>query len=999
MRIRQIILPALFLVLLSLCRFAEAGGDPLQAGFADPPQSARPVLYWWWMDGNISKEGITADLEAFKAKGLSGVIIFDATGFREKVPVGKYGFMSPEWNEMFKFTLSEASRLGLTVSLNPVSGYCFGGAWVKQEEGFQHLFWVESQVNGPVKFEGNVFTSDGKDRLQTAKAGRVVAVMALPELPAQSKPAQIRDWEIKSAHGDLHRVGGGRLLKKEILEGDKAEADEQAIPEDRVINLTARTDAHGNLSWEVPKGQWIIVALGQEFDGAWVYYPSRAARSGPHANYLDPKVTQKGVEAVVDPLRKLLSPEVASALRYIHEDSLEVHDFNWTANFVDEFRTRRGYDPEPYLPVMAARVVGSRETANRFLYDVRKTIGDLVADNHYGKLTELAHARGLETHMQAGGPHLLMIDPLKCLGRADIPMGEFWAVSAHRPNDDVRFYVKLQSSAAHIYGKRRAMFESFSAMGQLLWKDSPYDLKDCLDRAFCEGANWLALMDATARADLSKIPGDSVGGVPFCPTLTFWKKAGDWFSYMSRCSYLLQQGQFVGDLVYYYGDQVPNQAPRKKIDPARGPGYDYDFINAEALIERLQVKEGRLVLPDGVSYRLLVLPDRSEMPLEILEKLKSLVEAGATVVGPRPNADPGLKNYPQADTDIKRLAAELWGDCDGNQVKEHSFGKGKVFWGIPPKDILAKLGIAPDFTCDVRTPAPAKWPASEPLADFIHRRDGNADIYFVVNRTASPMSAKCQFRVSGKQPELWNPVTARIGDAAAFSQGDGITSLPLELAPHESVFVVFRRAIQVDAKGKEAAQEPIAQKLETIRGPWTVRFDPAWGPFSPAGGRQPGEFVFEKLLDWTRHPDEAVKYYSGSATYKKEFKFAGQKPASGERIWIDLGTDVRNVAEVRLNGKIAGVLWCPPWKLDVTQLIVAGNIRLEIDVVNLWTNRLIGDSRLPEEKRFTRTNGRTNGTHGDNQGKYTPETPLFPSGLLGPVTIQLTRRSAGSSDR
>ena len=964
----------------------QTESDVLTSGFADPPKSARPMTYWWWPDGNISKEGITADLEAFEAKGVSGVLVFDALGqWRDKFPVGKHGFMTPGWNEMFKHTVSEASRLGLTVSLNPVSGYCYGGAWAGSEDGAQRLFSVETKVKGTKRFEGNVFSQEGASRLKPGSAGRIAAVVAMPSLPPDSKAAEVRKWEIKAGKIDLHK-GGWSLLKRETLEEDQNEPGEQAVAQDKVVNLSSLVDGSGNLVWDVPEGEWSILAFGHEWTGQGVHYPSKASRSGPHADYLDPKVTEKGVVAVVDTLLNLLSPESASAFHYIHEDSLEVRDFNWSSNLIEEFRSRRDYDPLPYLPVMAGRVVGSREMANRFLYDIRKTIGDMVADHHYGKLTDLAHARGLKTHLQAGGPHLLMMDPLKSLGRTDIPMGEFWVQSPHRPTDDSRFYVKLQSSAAHIYGKRRVLCEAFSAMGQLVWKDGPSDLKPIVDRAFCEGLNWICFQEGTVRTDLSQIPGTVMGNTPFTPTLTYWNQIDGWLSYLSRCSYLLQQGNFVADLLYYYGDQVPNQMSRKKLDPARGPGYDYDAINAEALLERVEVRDGRLVLPDGVSYRVLVLPDRRQMPLEVLQKIRDLVRAGAVVIGPPPVSDPGLKGYPVADLEVKRIATELWSGSTG-QTEGIAFGKGRVFYPVAPKEVLARLGVQADFSFELATATPAKWPATEPHIDFIHRRDGKTEIYFVANRMGVSASANCRFRVTGKQPELWDPVSGRIGEAASFSQEGGMTLLPLDLPPHGSVFVVFRRELPAGVVEKRATPKAPEETIVELSGPWNVQFDPKWGPFKSADdGRRAGEYLFEQLLDWTKHSDEAVKYYSGTATYRKEFQLPAAK--AGASVWLDLGPEVRNVAEVRLNGKRAGVLWCTPWRLEVSGLLQEGNNHLEIDVANLWTNRLIGDSRLPETERFTRTNGRTSGPGRPPFGTYTPETPLFSSGLLGPITLK-----------
>lgn len=993
---------ALLFLLANLSQ-AQSGAESLRPEFAKPPAAARLHPYWWWSNGNVSRETLTADLEAFKAAGMGGAIIDDGSPLVSKI-APRHGFMSPAWRELFSHAVSEAGRLGLTLSLQPASGYDYGGFWTHPEDSFQRLFWTETKVKGPGAFKGNVFLAkDGKSLLLPSRGGRIAAVMAMPDHPAGAKPAAVRDWEYKSGNVDLAKGHADWLGE------DRPEPGEVAVDAGKVLELSAKVDAQGNLGWEVPAGDWVILALGHETTGGRMFFSNSAGGGGLHSDYLSRSATDKGFAAVVGPLKKILAQggaEVAGApgpWRYLHVDSQEHHNYNWNRELIAEFRKRRGYDPVPHLPTLAGRIVGSREIANRFLYDVRKTIGDMTADNFYGRLTALAHEQGLQTHMQAGGAHTLMTDPLKCLGRADVPMGEFWVMSPHRGTDDSRFYVKEVSAAAHVYGKKRVMLEAFSCQNHLPWSHSPYEMKEAVDRAFCEGGNWIAPLQASARTELAQQPGDvSLGGEEFHPNLTYWKQANAWFDYIARCSHLLQQGLFVGDVLYYYGDQVPNRVTRKKITPDRGPGYDYDVINAEALTERLSVRDGRLVLPDGMSYRVLVLPERREMPLEVLAKIKALVEAGAIVIGPRPERDPGLKDYPASDAQVREMAGQLWGDCDGKSVREHPFGKGRIVWGLTAREVLAGMGAGADFNCEVKTQEPqvelflrhrgkypdfrfevdtepfstAKWPATEPFVDFIHRRVGDTEIYFLANRTGCRLVTECRFRVSGKEPELWNPVTGTTGVAPGFRQSEGGTVLPLELAPRESVFVVFQRPLGSEAKG--AAAQP-ARALQALTGPWDVSFDPAWGG--------PGKVRFDELTDWTRRPEEGIRHYSGTAVYRKAFAFSRKEVPAGSRVWLDLGR-VCHLAAVRLNGKPVGTIWCAPWRVDVTEALAEGDNRLEIEVSNLWPNRLTGDSLLPEEKRLTRTNIKE---------RFTPATPLLPSGILGSATLEIAQANVGES--
>jgi hypothetical protein len=419
----------------------------------------------------------------------------------------------------------------------------------------------------------------------------------------------------------------------------------------------------------------------------------------------------------------------------------------------------------------------------------------------------------------------------------------------------------------------------------------------------------------------------------------------------------------------------------------------------------MSVRDGRLVLPDGMSYRVLVLPNRTSISLPVLRKLKQFVAAGATVLGPKPTQASGLQGYPNSDAEVGRLAAEIWART--NAIPQDSIpptlhpattpfpqsvGAGHVISGRTARDVLLAGGVPPDFECEfVDEPTTAvsdlhatrktqhaadatrntqHGPApSEPSTalDFIHRTSDRAEIYFVANRSNVWQHLSCTFRVTGKAPELWDPVTGRHRFAAAYEEHDRLTTVPLEFAPCGSWFVVFREP----AASHLATAQDNRLKLEPqdeLTGAWTVAFNPKWG--GPASAN------FEPLVSWTARTEPGIKYYSGTATYTKTFDLPAGPAAPGRRLWLDLG-DVRELAEVRLNGKDLGVLWAPPFRVELTDAIKASGNSLEIEVVNFWPNRIIGDASLPEEQRLTRTNIR----------KLTKDTPLMESGLLGPVRL------------
>jgi hypothetical protein len=549
------------------------------------------------------------------------------------------------------------------------------------------------------------------------------------------------------------------------------------------------------------------------------------------------------------------------------------------------------------------------------------------------------------------------IDAQRCLGWDDVPMSEFWAWSwTHRIGDENRFFVKQPASAAHTYGHRITQDEGFTTIGPH-WQEKIWsNLKPSFDKALCEGMNRLVWHAFVCSPDETGIPGQQYfAGTHLNPKVTWWEKSAPFFSYINRCQFLLQQGLFVADVAYYYGDHVPNFAQLKKSDPAKIlPGYDYDVITEEALLTRARVTDGKVVLPDGMSYRVLVLPDRDSISLPVLEKIKELVATGATVIGPKPANGETLENYPANDGEIAQLADEIWGGKIGN---------GRVIADKTAREVLLADDVQPD--CEFLSTSDLQLSTN---FDYIHRTADGAEIYFVANRSTNSTSMDCVFRVAGKAPEIWDAVSGEHQFAAAYEQKKERTRVPLEFPPCGSFFIIFREPSEkhpATALSNNLQVEPLAE----ISGPWTVHFDPKWGG--------PESVQFNQLESWTTRAEPGIKFYSGTATYEKTFDLLDLQLASRDaKLFLDLG-DVHELAEVHLNGKNLGVVWSPPFRVDITGAVKKYGNKLEIEIVNFWPNRIIGDQFLPVEQRFTKTNIR----------KLTKITPLEESGLIGPVQI------------
>ncbi|WP_262919985.1 glycosyl hydrolase [Niabella hibiscisoli] len=545
-----------------------------------------------------------------------------------------------------------------------------------------------------------------------------------------------------------------------------------------------------------------------------------------------------------------------------------------------------------------------------------------------------------------------------------MPAGEFWLGPNHENpemlTDDKSYGVsrldfgqnkvtKMVASAAHIYGRKTVSAEAFTTMRH--WQDSPASLKQSLDRAFCEGVNRIVIHSTTSTRPEDGLPGYEYGaGTHFNPNITWWELSSGFLTYIARCQHLLRAGMFVADVLFYNGDTAPNLVAQKHIDPRIGKGYDYDVCNEEVLLNRLLVKDGRLILPDGMSYRLLVLPASRRMSLASLKKIRELVADGATVIGSPPETDSGLKNYPQCDNEIKSIKNTLW-------EKPGVATPGKVLNTSEIRQVLQSKGVEPDFEYD----------NSEAWIDYIHRSTNEAEIYFLTNRKNSKVTTNCKFRVSGKVPELWDAVNGSILLPQYHTNGNR-TTIHLSFDVFQSVFVVFpKSATSIARTGFNNFQSALRSKdQQVLEGSWTVIFD------TDRGG--PGKTVFEKLADWTQHDDPRIKFYSGKAVYEKVLDIkssVSNKPI----VVLDLG-EVKSICRVSLNGKDLGIIWTAPWEVNLTGRLKTGKNILQIEVINLWPNRLIGDAALPEQQRITNTNI-----------AFKKDAELMPSGLIGPVTI------------
>ncbi|MBI5707404.1 MAG: hypothetical protein HZC36_10500 [Armatimonadetes bacterium] len=1111
--------------------------DPLVDSFRHPPASAKPHTWWHWMNGNVTKEGITADLEAMKRAGIGGAQMFTVP---ESIPKGPVGYMSPQWREMTKWAVQEAARLGIELCIHNCAGWSSsGGPWITPENAMQVIAWSSVQVEGPKHFEEvlpmpkapHVYAkvdyykdiaafafrtpTEGEDigsqvvRFSGSQATGVVE-------PSTAWPENLNTLTPENLFQSVH-LGKTGVHRQDGLDPDLTPgAAGLHVPKEGFFLLTGKMDASGKLTWNVPEGNWTILRMGHVPTGK-DNHPSPPEGDGLEVDKLSREALQTHWDGIMAKVLADAGPLAGKSLNNALIDSYEVGSQNWTPRMREEFQKRRGYDLMAYLPTVAGVGVESKEVTERFLWDFRRTIADMFTDNYFAAFGEMCRKAGIlysnEPYGNGG------FDDLQAGGKADIPMGEFWIGGGAMET------TKIASSAAHIYGKKIVGAEAFTAgEGEGRYTVEPYSIKALGDYVFTQGINRYIFHRYAMQPWMDLKPGMTMGpwGSHLDRHNTWWNLAPAWLTYVARCQSMLQQGLFVADTLYFYGDNGPNTLPsRANLNPKLPAGYDYDGCDATIIRERATVKNGRVVLPDGMSYRVLVMPETKFMTPETLRRVRQLVLDGATIVGPRPEKSPSLVNYPACDEEVAKIAAEVWGDLDGKTKTSRGYGKGTVYWGATLAEVLKTSATPPDFEF-------RGFGAATKLA-YIHRNISGAEAYFVSNQRYSQADADCTFRVSGKLPELWHPETGEIEPAPVWREEGGRTIVSLRFQPAESVFVIFRKPISAkgprhlvsferegerisaaqhkieirsarygtaDGRGADvtdvvrrlvqegateieatngnfgdpvvnvvkqltidysvdgrtlvqtvgenqtvvllqlpggpksasytilgkssgAALVPIkggtyrmqysdgtkgtlqvksgAQDL-AIGGAWDVAFAPNLGA--------PPKAVFPKLLSWTESDVPGIKYFSGTATYKKEFFVADKAVLGpGRKVFLDLG-EVKNFAQVKLNGKPLGILWKAPFVVDVTGLIRTGSNTLEVQVTNLWPNRLIGDEQLPPDVEWQGNHLKDwpdwykKGEPRPKTGRvafttwryYHKDSKLLASGLMGPVMLRSAQR-------
>jgi hypothetical protein len=699
----------------------------------------------------------------------------------------------------------------------------------------------------------------------------------------------------------------------------------------KVLDISRYMAADGILRWRVPPGDWIIERTGMTPTNV-TNAPATREGTGLETDKMSAVHIASHFDAFLGEIMRRIPAEDRKTWKITVADSYETGGQNWTDGQVEQFKQVYGYDPVPFLPVFRGKVVGSPDQSDRFLWDIRRFVADKVAYDYVGGLRKVSHEHGLTTWLENYGHGGFPGEFLQYGGQSDEVAGEFWSEGMTGLIEN-----RGASSCAHIYGKNKVSCESFTCM-ENSFSRYPATMKQRLDRFFTEGIN-NTLLHVNIQQPNDDGPGlTSWFGNEFNRLNTWYFDMDTFLQYIKRCNLMLQQGKYIADVAYFISEDAPKMTGIQ--DPALPVGYSFDYMNAEVIRTRMSVKNDRMVLPDGMNYKVLVLPKLETMRPELLLKIKELVSEGAVVMGPRPSRSPSLQNFGKADQQVRALAAELWGNINGSTVKVNHFGKGLVIDGMSLDSALKMVNVLPDLKT---------LPGDSVL--FIHRQSKDESIYFISNQQGKEIKINPEFRISGKAPELWDATTGQKRELTDYSQ-TSTTKIPLTLAPYESAFVVFR---DKKVAGKKQANYAKAAQSINISNNWLVSFDAAKrGPAKPV--------MFKELADWSSSALDSIKYYSGPAYYRHNVNLAAG--LKNKRIMLDLGA-LSSIAKVKVNGKEIGGVWTAPYQIDISNAVKPGENQLEIKVVNTWVNRLLGD------------------------GKISPDRKREASGLLGPVNIKI----------
>lgn len=1103
---------------------AQTKLDPLTQGFENPPSSARPRVWWHWMNGNITQAGIKLDLTWMQSVGIAGFQNFDAALSTPQVVPQRLAYMTPEWQDAFRYATTLANQLGMEEAIAGSPGWSeTGGPWVPASQGMKKYVWSETDIEGGKPFTGTLehpptntgafqnlgihdllaapkgakaipqFYADSvvvayrraSDDIPvqslhpkiTASAGAPDAAMltdgdvakttnlpipargsdawiqyefsspqtiqaitismkhvdglaavlsgignpdkileagsdgqsfrtvvnlpdgrspeytvsfpavtakyfrivfrqeAPPPLPAWAKNMDLKSLGIKAgppptdyAIAELNLHPGARVNRFEekaafvpvpdLYEFASAPVPSaEAVQKDNVIDLTSKMRQDGTLDWTPPPGNWVVLRFGYSLLGI-TNHPATAEATGLEVDKLNRTYVRNYMSNYLDSYKQTVGADNMGkqGIQYVVTDSWEAGAQNWTDDMIAEFKKRRGYDPVPWMPVLAGHIVESSAASDRFLWDFRKTIADLTADEHYGQVEASLKERGMghygESH-ESG--RAFIADGMEVKKLDDIPMSAMWTQTPGVNNIQYDYNADDRESAsvAHIYGQNIAAAESMTAAAAP-WAWSPATLKPTADQEFLNGINRFCIHESAHQPLVGKgtAPGLTLGpfGQWFNRNETWAEEARPWIDYLARSSYMLQQGRFDADLVYFYGEDSNLTAIFNKKAPNVPAGYGFDYINADGLIHELSVANGRITTKSGMRYRVLGLdPYSQHMSLPVLQAIYKLVESGAVVAGPKPFDDPSLADN---QAEFHKLDDELFGDGTGVQ----HVGQGTVYAGQSLTDVFKTLGVAPDFDYTK--------PETDTRILFAHRKLADGDIYFVDNRNNRDETVEASFRVTGKMPELWYAETGK-SKPASYKIADGRTTVPLHLEPWGTVFVVFRKPAPQTSR---TLPTPVATEVATLHGPWNVSFQPDLGA--------PPSITLGKLISWSDSTNQGVKYFSGTGTYTKTIQAPATWFRKNTHLWIDLGA-VNNLADVTVNGKDLGIVWHAPYRVDATGALKPGDNEVTIKVTNAWVNRLIGDQQPDTTQKYTFTDIKP----------YRADSPLLPSGLLGPVQI------------
>lgn len=823
------------------------------------------------------------------------------------------------WQAIGRFGLTEVAS---TIGFAPVTG-----------QRFRLLLSANDGAKAPSLGEG-------------APGAVQIDIFAKPASPTLG----IGDLRLSAeARIDQFEAKAGYAIASDYNRLNMGPADAPAIDPAKVIDLTDRLHPDGTLDWTAPRGtRWRIVRMGWSLTGK-TNHPATPEATGLEVDKYDAAAVRRYLETYLAMYRDTVGADWIGkkGISALLTDSIEVGASNWTPRMVEEFKARRGYDPVPFLPTLTGAVVGSAARSDAFLHDYRQTLADLLADAHYGTVAKVAHEHGLTVYGEAlenGRP--VLGDDLAMRAHTDVPMAAMWTFNrGSAPRPTLIGDMKGAASVAHIYGQNIVSAESMTS-AFAPWAFAPADLKRVIDLEFVSGVNRPIVHTSVHQPVDDKVPGLSlmIFGQYFNRHESWANMAKPWVDYMARTGFLLQQGRDHADIAYFYGEDAPITALFEHGVPADLPrDYAYDFVNAEILATKASVQDGDLIAGKA-RYKALYLGGSSKvMTLATLQRIAALVEAGATLIGTAPERAPGLQDDPTA---FRALVAKLW---SGQPV-----GKGKVIASADIDTALAGAGIGADFRVTGSGDAGAYR--------FLHRALPDGDLYYVTNGKAQAEHVEARFRVTGRQPEIWRAIDGSAAPLSYRTEGSD-TVVPLDVGPEDAFFILFRKPAQAPSRTiAPATVKPVA----TLSQPWTVRFQPGRGA--------PAEIAMPTLTALDKSSDPGVRYFSGEATYASSFTLPKGAKA-GAPLWLDLGS-VGDVAEVRVNGQVAGTSWFAPYRLDVGRLVKPGRNAIEVKVANLWVNRLIGDQQ-PGAEKITFTAAPT----------YRPDAPLRPSGLIGPVTL------------